>query len=119
MKMRGQHPVNAEDIVVTPTLANDDISINENRSVIVLALELGIMLLCDAERVCINGTFRSTPVTHFQMLSFHVLCKSWSSFPVVHALLGDKRFASQSKVADEIQRCATGLGIGPGFVGTH
>ena len=117
--MQGQHPVNAEDIIATSTLANGSMFIDEDRSVIVLAREWGIGLLCNAERVCIDGTFRSALVTHFQMLSFHVLCKSWSSFPVVHALLGDKRFASQSKVADEIQRCATGLGIGPGFVGTH
>ena len=71
--------------------------------------------MCNAERVCIDGTFRSAPVTHFQMLSFHVLCKNGSSFPVVHALLRDKRFASYAKVLDEIQRHATGLDIGPVF----
>ena len=39
MRMQGQHPVNAEDIIVTQTLANDSIFINEDRSVIVLARE--------------------------------------------------------------------------------
>ena len=115
VRMQGQHPVNAEDIIATSTLANGSMFIDEDRSVIVLAREWGIGLLCNAERVCIDGTFRSAPVTHFQMLSFHVLCKNGSSFPVVHALLRDKRFASYAKVLDEIQRHATGLDIGPVF----
>ena len=113
--MRGQHPVNAEDIVVTQTLANNSIFISDDRSVIVLAREWGIKLLCNAERVCVDGTFRGAPITHFQMLSFHVLCKNGSSFPVVHALLKDKCFASYVKVLDEIQRYATGLDLGPVF----
>lgn len=49
------------------------------------------------------------------MLSFHVLCKNGSSFPVVHALLKDKCFASYAKVLEEIQRYATGLSPGPVF----
>ena len=89
--------------------------ISDDRSVIVLAREWGIRLLCNAERVCVDGTFRSAPVTHFQMLSFHVLCKNGSSFPVVRALLRDKRFASYVKVLDEIQRHASGLHLGSVF----
>ena len=115
IRMHGQHPVNSEDIVVTPTLANNSVYIGDDRSVIVLAREWGIRLLCNAERVCVDGTFRSAPVTHFQMLSFHVLCKNGSSFPVVHVLLKDKRFASYVKVLDEIQRYTTGLHLGPVF----
>ena len=113
--MKGRHPGRAEDIVVTQRLANNCIFISDDRGVIVMAREWGIRLLCNAERVCVDGTFRSVPVTHFQMLSFHVLCKNGSSFPVVHALLRDKSFASYVKVLDEIQRCATGLGLGPVF----
>ena len=37
--MRGQHPGRAEDIVVTPTLADNGILISDDRSVIVLARE--------------------------------------------------------------------------------
>ena len=81
VRMQGQHPVNAEDIIATSTLANGSMFIDEDRSVIVLAREWGIGLLCNAERVCIDGTFRSALVTHFQMLSFHVLCKNRSSLP--------------------------------------
>ena len=113
--MHGQHPVNSEDIVVTPTLANNSIFIGDDRSIIVLAREWGIRLLCNAERVCVDGTFRSAPVTHFQLLSFHVLCKNGQSFPVVHALLKDKRFATYVKTLDEIQRYAAGLHLGPVF----
>ena len=119
VRMHGQHPVNSEDIVVTPTLAKNSIFIGDDMSIIVLAREWGIRLLRNAERVCVDGTFRSAPVTHFQMLSFHVLCKNGSSFPVVHALLKDKCFASYAKVLDEIQRYATGLNLGPCLVGRH
>ena len=113
--MHGQHPVNAEDIVVTPSLANNCIFISDDRSVVILAREWGIRLLRNAERVCVDGTFRSVPVTHFQMLSFHVLCKNGSSFPVVHALLKDKCFASYVKALDVIKRYATGLHLGHMF----
>ena len=115
IRMKGQHPGKAEDIVMTPTLARNCILIGDDRGTIVLAREWGIRLLCNAERVCVDGTFRSAPLAHFQMLSFHVLCKNGSSFPVVHVLLRDKRFASYVKVLDEIQRYATGLGLGPVF----
>ena len=115
IRMNGQHPSRAEDIVVTPTLADNSIFISDDRSVIVLAREWGIRLLCNAERVCVDGTFRSAPVTHFQLLSFHVLCKNGQSFPVVHALLKDKRVATYVKTLDEIQRYATGLNLGPVF----
>ena len=55
------------------------------------------------------------PVTHFQMLSFLVLCKNWSSFPVVNTFVRDKRFASYVKVLDEIKRHTTGLHLGSAF----
>ena len=45
----GQHPVNAKDIVVTPTLENCCIFIEEYTCVVILAREWGIRLLCNAE----------------------------------------------------------------------
>ena len=65
--------------------------------------------------ICVDGMFGSAPITHFQVLSFNVLCKNGSSFPVVNALLIDKRFAASVKALDEIQRHATGLHLGSVF----
>ena len=39
------------------------------------AREWSVRLLCCAEHICVDGTFRSAPVTHSQVLTFHVLCK--------------------------------------------
>ena len=76
VRKRGPCPREAEDIVVTPTLAANTIHINEDRSIIVLAREWGVRLLCRAERVCVDGTFRSAPVTHYQVLTFTFCAKT-------------------------------------------
>ena len=80
-----------------------------------IAREWGIKLISLAERVCVDGTFRIAPITHHQLLSFHVLCKNGSSFPVIHALLKDESFHTCRKVLCEIRRQADELGLGDVF----
>ena len=89
-RMNGPQPRIAADIVLTPTLVGNSIHISEDKNIIVLAREWSIQLLSRAERICIDGTFRSAPATHYQVLSFHVVCKNGSSFPIIHVLLNDK-----------------------------
>ena len=72
---------------MTPTLANNCKFIRGDRSIIVLVRECGNRLLCNAERICVDWTFRNAPITHFQLRI-------------------DKRFATCVKVCDEIKRHA-------------
>ena len=114
-RKRGPQPRSADEIVLTPALTGNCIYINDDKSILVIAREWGIKLISCAERVCVDGTFRSAPITHHQLLTFHVLCKNGSSFPVIHVLLKDKSFATYRKVLCEIQRRADERGLGDVF----
>ena len=92
-RMNGPQPRIAADIVLTPTLVGNRIHISKDKNIIVLAREWGIRLLSRAERICIDGTFRSAPGTHYQVHSFHSFAKmallflSYTSFSTTKNIL--------------------------------
>ena len=63
-RMNGPQPRTTADIVLTQALIRNSIHISEDNNVIVLACEWGIQLLSCAERICIDGTFRSAQTRH-------------------------------------------------------
>ena len=110
IRRKGPCPRSAEEIRVTPALSENSIYISDDKGVIVMAREWGIRLASRAERVCVDGTFRCVPATHYQMLTFHVMCRNGSSFPVIHAILKDKSCVSYTAVLNAVQHYATRLG---------
>ena len=119
IRMRGQHPRNAEDIVVTPTLAGNCIFISDDKGVIILAREWGIRLLCNAERICIDGTFRSAPVTHFQMLTFQSFARTGRRSPLSTPFSRTNATPLTSKCSTRYSDTQRSCALVPSSLGTH
>ena len=48
--------------------------------------------------MCVDGTFKVAPKTHYQLLTFHATCSNDATFPVIHVLMSDKRYESYKAV---------------------
>ena len=115
MRMRGKQPRCLDEIVVSPRLAENAIYIKRDKSITVLARDWSMRLASATQRMCVDGTFRSVPRTHYQLLTFHAVCTNGVSFPVIYALVTNKNYVTYKKVLAAIQRHADELQIGNVF----
>ena len=56
--------------------------------------------------MCVDGTFKVAPKTHYQLLMFHATCSNGATFPVIHVLMSDKRYESYKTVLGCIEAWA-------------
>ena len=66
-------------------------------------------------RICVDGTLRAAPTTHYQLLTFHAICSNGASFPIIHALMPNKRYESYLVVLEQIEARARALNVRPVF----
>ena len=90
-RKRGNAPAMPCEIETFPFLERNAMYVRPDKSVVVFCKEWGVRVASSVKRICVDDTFRSAPKTHYQLLTFHATCSNRSSFPVVHALMSDKR----------------------------
>ena len=98
IRMRGQHPGRAEDIVVTQTLANNCIFISDDRSVIVLAREWGSSF-CATQNASVS-TARSEVC-----LSYTSGCSRSTSFARTGRLFPSSTHFSKTNALHRMLKC--------------
>ena len=114
-RKRGNAPRTPNEIETFPFLEKNAIYINNNRSIIVFGRDWGVRVASTVRRICVDGTFRAAPATHYQLLTFHAICSNGSSFPVLHALMTNKRYESYLVVLEQIEARARALNVRPVF----
>ena len=110
-RKRGNAPRAPADIEMFPFLEQNTIYIHHDKSIIVFARDWSIRVASTVRRICVDGTFRAAPATHYQLLTFHALCSNGSSFPIIHALMSNKRSESYLVVLQQIERRARTMNI--------
>ena len=118
-RKRGNAPRTPAEIESFPFLERNAIYIHPDKSIIIFARDWSLRVASTVRRICVDGTFRAAPTTHFQLLTFHALCSNGSSFPIIiHALMANKRCDSYIVVLHQIERRAKEMNIRPVFCRT-
>ena len=115
VRRTGKTPRTPAEIDVTPFIAQNTIYIPQSKSVFVLCRDWGMRVAATVRWMCVDGTFRAAPKTHYQLLTFHAICANGSSFPIIHVLMCDKSFRSYRLVLRKIEERARAMGLGPVF----
>ena len=114
-RKRGNAPRTPAEIESFPFLERNAIYIHPDKSIIIFARDWSLRVASTVRRICVDGTFRAAPTTHYQLLTFHALCSNGSSFPIIHALMTNKRCDSYLVVLQQIERRAEEMNIRPVF----
>ena len=114
-RKRGNAPATPGEIESFPFLEQNAAYVSPDKTIIVFCREWGVRVASAVKRICVDGTFRSAPKTHYQLLTFHALCSNGSSFLIVHSLMSDKRYESYLVVLRQIEAKAQAVGIGSVF----
>ena len=117
-RKRGNAPRTPSEIETFAFLEQNAIYIHHDKSIIVFARDWSIRVASTVRRICVDGTFRAAPMTHYQLLTFHALCSNGSSFPIIHALMSNKRSESYLIVLQQIERRARAMNLRPVFCRT-
>ena len=117
-RKRGNAPRTPAEIETFPFLEQNAIYIHPDKSIIIFARDWSLRVASTVRRICVDGTFRAAPVTHYQLLTFHALCSNGSSFPIIHALMANKRCESYLVVLQQIEQRARAMNLRPVFCRT-
>ena len=115
MRKRRKQPLVAAEIEVFPFLEQNAIFISPDKSIIIFCREWGLRVAATARRMCVDGTFKVAPKTHYQLLTFHATCSNGAAFPIIHVLMSDKSYKSYKTVLRRIEDGARALNIAPVF----
>ena len=110
-----KRPADSERDRDVPLPRENTIYVNDDRSIIVFGRDWGVRVASSVRRICVDGTFRAAPTTHYQLLTFHAICSNGSSFPIIHALMTNKRAESYLVVLKQIEARARALNVRPVF----
>ena len=101
------------EIETFPFLEKNAIYVKNDRSIIVFGSDWGVRVASTVRRICVDGTFRAAPATHYQLLIFHAICSNGSSIPILHALMTNKRYESYLVVLEQIEARERALNVRP------
>ena len=109
-RTRMKQPQTAKEIELGPEIRENVVFVSDGNDVIVFARRWGIDAMTNAQRICVDGTFRTAPKTHTQLLSFHVLCSNGTALPVAHALTKNMTSTTYSTILSMLQEAARATG---------